>query len=160
METISVHPQPRPALLTVLCVLTFIGSGLGLMGNLMSMFIAPFMDFLDPSMFNEAFSHLGNNPGDKFVEEMLNVAILAMENIFTISLLKFIFSALGIVGAFYMFKLKKIGFYIYIAAQVGFLAIGPLTLGWNLVVSMSIFFSGFFSLLFIALYAINLKHMS
>lgn len=45
METISVHPKPRPALLTVLCVLTFVGSGLSLMGNLMSMFIAPFMDF-------------------------------------------------------------------------------------------------------------------
>jgi len=160
METISVHPTPRPALLTVLCVLTFIGSGLGVMGNLMSMFISPFMDFLEPSMFNEAFQQLGNNPGDKFVEEMLNVAILAMENIFTISLLKFIFSALSIVGALYMFKMKKIGFYIYITAQVGFLTIGPIILGWNLMVSMSIFFSGFFSLLFIALYAINLKHMS
>lgn len=160
METISVHPKPRPALLTVLCVLTFIGSGLSLMGNLMSMFISPFMDFFDPSMFDEAFSHLGNNPGDKLVEEMLNIAILAMDNIVTISLLKFIFSALSIVGAIYMFKLKKLGFYLYIAAQVGFLAIGPIILGWNLFVSISIFFSGFFSILFIALYAINLKHMS
>lgn len=160
METLSVHPKPRPALLTVLCVLTFIGSGLGLMGNLMSMFIAPFMDFIDPSMFNEALSQLGNNPGDQFAREALNIASLAMENILTISVLKFLFSALSIVGAIYMFKLKKIGFYLYIAAQVGFLTIGPIILGWNLFVSISIFFSGFFSLLFIALYAINLKHMS
>ena len=160
METISVHPKPRPILLTVLCVLTFIGSGLGVFGNLMAMFAAPFMDLFQPSMLDEAYNQLGNNPGDMFAKEALDMALVVIDNFLAITLSKFIFYALSIVGAIMMFQMKKIGFYLYIAAQVGFLFIGPVFLGWNLFVSMALLFSGFFSVLFIALYAINLKHMS
>jgi len=160
MEILSVHPKPRPVLLTVLCVLTFIGSGFGVFGNLMAMFAAPFLEFIQPSMFEEAFSHLGNNPGDQFVKQALDMGLLALDNFLGITLSKFIFYALSLVGAIMMFQMKKIGFYLYIAAQVGFLFIGPVFLGWNMFVSSAIFFSAFFSILFIALYAINLKHMS
>lgn len=160
METLSVHPKPRPILLTVLCILTFIGSGFGVFSNLMAMFAAPFLEFFQPSMFDEAFNQLGNNPCDEFAKQALDMAILAIDNFLGITLSKFIFYALSLVGAIMMFQMKKIGFYLYIAAQVGFLFIGPVFLGWNMFVSLSLFFSGFFSILFIALYGINLKHMS
>lgn len=160
METLSVHPRPRPVLLTVLCVLTFIGSGFGVFGNLMAMFASPFLEFLQPSIFEEAFSHLGNNPSDQFIKQALDMGVLALDNFLGITLSKFIFYALSLVGAIMMFQMKKIGFYLYIVAQVGFLFIGPVFLGWNLFVSMALLFSGFFSVLFIALYAIHLKHMS
>ena len=160
METLSVHPKPLPVLLTLLCVLTFIGSGFGIFGNLMAMFATPFLEFVQPSMFEEAFNHLGNNPGDQFVKQALDMGLLALDNFLAITLSKFIFYALSLVGAIMMFQMKKIGFYLYIAAQVGFLFIGPIFLGWNLFVSIALLFSVFFSLLFIALYAINFKHMS
>ena len=160
METLSVHPHPRPILLTVLCVLTFIGSGFGLFGNLIAMFFAPFTDLFEPSMLDDAFNHLGNNPGDMIAKEALDLAVLAIENFFAIVLSKFVLFALSLTGAILMFQMKKIGFYLYIAAQVGFLCVGPIFLGWNIFVSTGILFSGFFSILFIALYAINLKHMS
>jgi hypothetical protein len=159
METLSVHPKPRPVLLTVLCVLTFIGSGFGVFANLIAMLAAPFLDFFQPSMFDEAFSHLGNNPGNQFIKQALDMALLAMDNFLAITLSKFIFYALSLVGAIMMFQMKKIGFYLYIAAQVGFLFIGPVFLGFNMFVISAIFFSAFFSILFIALYGINLKHM-
>lgn len=160
METISVHPKPRPILLTALCVLTFIGSGFGVFGNLMAMFAAPFMDLFQPSMLDEAYSQLGNDPGDMFAKEALDMVLVVIDNFLAITLSKFIFCALSLVGAIMMFQMKKIGFYLYIAAQVGFLFIGPVFIGWNLFVSMALLFSGFFSVLFIALYAIHLKHMS
>ena len=160
METLSVHPRPRPVLLTVLCVLTFIGSGFGVFGNLMAMFASPFLEFLQPSIFEEAFSHLGNNPGDQFIKQALDMGVLALDNFLGITLSKFIFYALSLVGAIMMFQMKKIGFYLYIVAQVGFLFIGPVFLGWNLFVSIALLFSAFFSIIFIALYAIHLKHMS
>ena len=160
METLSVHPKPRPVLLTVLCVLTFIGSGFGVFANLVAMFAAPFLEFIKPSMIEETFSHLGNNPGDQFIKQALDMGLLALDNFLAITLSKFIFYALSLVGAIMMFQMKKIGFYLYIAAQVGFLFIGPIFLGWNLFVSLALLFSVFFSLLFIALYAINFKHMS
>jgi len=160
METLSVHPKPRPILLTVLCVLTFIGSGFGVFGNLMAMFAAPFLEFFQASMLDEAYNQLGNNPGDQFVKQALDMAVLTIDNFLGITLSKFIFYAISLTGAIMMFQMKKIGFYLYVAAQVGFLFIGPVFLGWNMFVSTAMFFSGFFSILFIALYAINLKHMS
>jgi len=160
METLSVHPKPRPVLLTVLCVLTFIGSGFGVFANLVAMFAAPFLEFLQPSMIEETFSHLGNNPGDQFIKQALDMGLLALDNFLAITLSKFIFYALSLVGAIMMFQMKKIGFYLYIIAQVGFLFIGPIFLGWNIFVSSAMFISGFFSVLFIALYGINFKHLS
>ena len=160
METLSAHPKPRPILLTVLCVLTFIGSGFGVFANLIAMFAAPFLELFQTSMLDEAFSHLGNNPGDEFVKQALDMALLVIDNFLGITLSKFIFYALSLVGAIMMFRMKKIGFYLYIVAQIGFLFIGPIFLGWNMFVSSALFFSGFFSILFIALYGINLKHMS
>ncbi|MFT5749246.1 MAG: hypothetical protein ACI93S_000499 [Ancylomarina sp.] len=160
METLSVHPQPRPVLLTVLCVLTFIGSGFGVFANLVAMFASPFLEFIQPSMIEETFSHLGNNPGDQFVKQALDMALLVLDNFLAITLSKFIFYALSLAGAIMMFQMRKIGFYLYIVAQIGFLFIGPIFLGWNVFVSSAMFFSGFFSALFIALYGINLKHMS
>jgi hypothetical protein len=160
METLSVHPQPRPVLLTVLCVLTFIGSGFGVFANLVAMFASPFLEFIQPSMIEETFSHLGNNPGDQFVKQALDMALLVLDNFLAITLSKFIFYALSLAGAIMMFQMRKIGFYLYIVAQIGFLFIGPIFLGWNVFVSSAMFFSGFFSVLFIALYGINVRYLS
>jgi len=160
METISVHPNPRPTLLAVLCILTFIGSGIGVLGNLVAMFFAPFMDLFQPCMWDDAYSHLGNDAGALIAKQALDMAQVVFENFLAISLSKFILFALSLVGAIMMFKMKRIGFYLYTAAQVGFLFVAPIFIGWNLFVSMALLFSGFFSALFIALYAVNLKHMS
>ncbi len=160
METISVHPKTRPVLLTVLCVLTFIGSGFGVFGNLMAVFITPFLDFINPSIFDEAFSQLRNTPADQFAKQALDMALVVIDNYLAITLSKFLMYGLSLVGAIMMFQMKKIGFYLYIAAQVGFLIIGPVFLGWNLFVSMAMFISAFFSALFIALYGINFKHLN
>ena len=160
METLSVHPQDRPTLLTVLCILSFIGSGFGVLANLTAIIAAPVLDFFQDSTFNATFSQLGDNAGDEFIKQALDMALLVMDNFLAIVLSKFILYVLSLVGAIMMFQMKKIGFYLYIVAQVGFLFIGPFFLGWNIIVGSAMFFSAFFSVLFIALYSINLKHMS
>ncbi|MRT93106.1 hypothetical protein [Ancylomarina sp. 16SWW S1-10-2] len=160
METLSVRPQDRPTLLTVLCILTFIGSGFSVLANLTALIAVPFLDLFQPSMFNATFSQLGNNAGDEFIKQALDMVLLVIDNFFAIVFSKFILYALSLAGAIMMFQMKKIGFYLYIVAQVGFLFIGPVFLGWNMFVGSAIFFSAFFSVLFIALYGINLKNMS
>ena len=160
METLSVHPQDRPTLLTVLCILSFIGSGFGVLANLTAIIAVPFLDFFQPSMFNATFSQLGNNAGDEFIKQALDMVLIIMDNFLAIVLSKFIFYVLSLIGAIMMFQMNRIGFYLYIAAQIGFLLINPFFLGWNIFVGSMMFFPAFFSALFIALYAINLKHMS
>lgn len=58
-----------------------------------------------------------------------------------------------------MFRLKRIGFYFYTAAQVLMLGITPIFIGFSLITITSLIFSAIFALLFIILYAVNLKYM-
>lgn len=45
MEIVETNPKQRPGLLTVLCILTFIGSGFGVINNLMGMVMSPIKTF-------------------------------------------------------------------------------------------------------------------
>jgi len=77
-----------------------------------------------------------------------------------ISLTRFLLYAASLTGAILMFQLKKSGFYLYTTAQILLLFVAPAFIGFNLFVNIGILFSSFFALLFIALYAINLKKMN
>lgn len=59
-----------------------------------------------------------------------------------------------------MFRLKKIGFYLYAVAQIAQLFVLPMYSGWNVVVMASMIASGIFAVLFIILYGVNLGKMT
>jgi hypothetical protein len=130
--------EKRPALLTVLCILSFIGSGLSvLVWLLLTVGVGSFLGFLEnvPG-FSEAMT--GSGAG-------LGIGLM---------LLNLVLNAGTLAGAIMMWQLKKLGFWIYSGAFVlQFLV--PI-----------IFMSGKFGIfgfiimaLFITLYALNLKHM-
>lgn len=125
----------RPTFLTVLCILSFIGSGLGVLGGLLGILAVGAMG----SMFADI-------PG-------MGAVIGASTAYLVIAL---ILAGASLYGAIQMWKLKKQGFYIYTGAQVVSLIIPMVMLqgaGFNAV--------GFlFTALFVGLYAMNLKHMS
>ncbi len=115
----------RPTFLTVLCILTFIGSGLfGILLNLFAIF--------GIGALNSFMSSYG---GTGVETSILN------------SVLILVFSAASIYGAILMWQLKKMGFYIYVAAQVLIVAFG-----WSIIALI-------FAVLFIILYYLNLKAM-
>lgn len=118
----------RPTFLTVLCILTFIGSGLAIIGGLLSTVLSGALELLGgqiPSPFDMLVPETG-----LFVGIVLLLAAVA-----------------SLVGAIKMWKLQKLGFMIYAAAQVV-----ALVLGFGV---MSLIFTG----LFIGLYYMNLKHL-
>lgn len=130
--------KKRPALLTVLCILSFIGSGLGvLIWLLFTIGISSFLGFM------------GNIPG--FSEAM---AGSGAETGKAIMLLLVVLNAGTLAGAIMMWQLKKLGFWIYSGAFVlGFIV--PLIL-----MDQKFGIFGFIIMaLFITLYALNLKHM-
>lgn len=133
--------QKRPVLLTVLCILTFTGSGVNIFSSFM---IAGFFDLFVEIM--REFSDKFNIPG----MEMLADATPAF---FLVSGLFYIGS---VAGALFMFLQKKTGFHIYTISQI-LLLIAPMFFlhlpGPGIV---ELLFSG----LFILLYAMNLKFMS
>ena len=121
----QVEVKKRPAFLTVLCILTFIGSGLSLLMYVLLVaaagFIASYMESL--------------GMGGMIGEESWKVIVVLIA------------AAASLYGAIMMWKLKKLGFYIYIAAQIIALALGFSVMGL------------IFTALFIILYFLNFKHM-
>ncbi len=123
-QNVQATANQRPGFLTVLCILTFIGSGLGVLFNLLGIFgIGALSGFLA-----------------KYGGTSLDAGILK-------PVLMLVFSAASLYGAILMWKLKKVGFYLYVAAQVLIVAFG-----WSIMALV-------FALLFVILYGLNLKHL-
>lgn len=132
----------RPPLLTVLCILTFIGSGIGVLSNLLYIFIAK-----DLSNYPTPFS----NP--IYEEMLLKMSEVASWKYAILALL----STISIIGAVFMLYMKKHGFHIYTAAQILILFLNPFFL-------QNTINPGIFSIIitgiFIGLYATNYKKMT
>ena len=160
MEIVETQPKQRPALLTALCILTFIGSGFNVFNNILGMIMSPIKNFIDPSFFEMILDEVDDDFARRFVEQALEIAQKALEHAFEISLTNFLLYGASLTGAILMFQMKKAGFYLYSVAQVLLLFVAPVFVGFNLFVNMGILFSSFFTILFIALYAINLKKMN
>ncbi|HRN43004.1 MAG TPA: hypothetical protein PK649_13165 [Vicingus sp.] len=120
----------RPGFLTVLCILTFIGSGLG---TLFMLLATIGMGTL-----------LANIPG-------MDALMGGGTAYFAISTL---ISAATLYGAIQMWKLKKMGFFIYAGAGVVGIIL-PLVFGLPFSAMGAVF-----PVLFIVLYYLNVKHMN
>jgi len=160
MEIVETTPKQRPGLLTALCILTFIGSGLGLVNKLIAMIMSPFMKMFDMTDYTYALDEIDEPFARKIVEMAFGMAEKAIDHMFAISLTEFLLYAASLTGAILMFRLKKIGFYIYTTAQVLLLFAAPIFIGFNPIINIGILFASVFTILFIALYAINLKKMN
>ncbi len=136
---ITESQKKRPDLLTILCILTFIGSGMAAFSNL----------FIYLS-FDEVMNILGEFEID-FPE--FKMIMSGGKKFF---LTGFIFYTISLAGAMQMWKLRKIGFHLYTGAQV-FILLLPLVLIENFQFS---FLSLFVTAAFIIAYASNLKYMS
>ena len=101
----------RPRLLAVICILTFIGSGMTLFSNVM---IFTFFD-----QFKAVFSSGG---GLQFLGTKMDVgSLLEISPLFYF--LQAIFSALSLTGAILMWNFRKTGFHLYAVAQIVMLII-------------------------------------
>ena len=149
------NKEGRPTFLTVLCILSFIGNGLGLLQGAMGLL----MIGLWSQMF-KAFNRNGAN---------MRQAQLGVENVFNsitwFSLMFIVASALCLVGAILMWKLKKSGFILYFLGQClpvlgtlflfGSMFSGP-AVGFGVMISI---FSAIFPIAFVIMYGLNLKYL-
>ncbi|PWL24751.1 MAG: hypothetical protein DCO96_13200 [Fluviicola sp. XM-24bin1] len=135
LDNTAAESAKRPAFLTVLCILTFIGSGLSALIYLLATIA-----------FGVVGGMFESIPGmDVFADA--GMAFFAIY---------FVLAAVSLFGAIQMWKLKKNGFYMYAGANVvGFL------LPMFMIEGMPFNVMGFvFLALWITLYGLNLKHMS
>ncbi len=171
-EQVSIDKGPRPVFITVLCILTWIYSGfidfmMGLYQYLtfdskMAQLISQ-QDLLEDQkemMLNNIDS---SNPGEQFAANIMDSAIdiipLAIEYGKTLNLVAVLCGITCIVAAVLMFKQLKVGFFLYVASLIAYVGIPVYLVGDNMLMLSGSLLGGFFGLVFIILYGVNLKHM-
>jgi hypothetical protein len=158
----------RPTFLTVLCILTFIGSGWGVIGAMInystSETAGKALEMVDEQM-DEAMDEIDDNDEmsekqKSFMESIFNgiTDTVTPENIRKMAIVSVLSSLFTLFGALFMWSLNKNGYYLYIAG-IAILIGGTMFVYGGLVGAMAAGASGFFGVLFIVLYGLNLKHM-
>jgi len=158
-------PQ-RPTLLTVLCILTFIASGWGIISSISNYMNADISSQIAGTALDtakEEISKESDNAGaSKMAEKVISGAseMLNPANIKKNALFSILANILTLGGAFLMFQLRKMGFWVYVAGT-GIAIITPLVVygASNLMSIGMTAVVGFFGILFAVLYSLNLKYM-
>jgi hypothetical protein len=135
--------KKRHWLLPVLCFMTFIGSGFGLLVALLSVIDIQLIEFVMKV------------PG--YTSVVANIA----DTHFSYGIAKIILYSLSIFGAYQMLLLKKRGFVFYSAAQILLPVISFFFFRYPIFQIFTIVIPEFiFGVAFIALYALHLRHMN
>lgn len=125
--------QQRPTFLTVLCILSFIAAGIGIILGILGAIAAGAM--------TAGLAEAGLSTGG------------AMGSVWTAVIVSIALTAVGLVGVLQMWKLKKTGFYIYTGASVASIIAGIVMVGFS---PLSVIISA----AFIVMYGLNLKAMN
>lgn len=165
MET-AVEPKKRPDFLTILCVLTFIGSTWGIFSGLTNYNNADVMAEMSRQMIEqqkeEAMDKATTAGQRSFMEKMFSGANDLMDTVKVKqnSLFSIMSNILTLVGAVLMFRLKKTGFGIYVLG-IGVFIAAPLVIFGpaNIFGLFMTFLLGIVGVVFVILYGLNLKHM-
>lgn len=140
------NENTRPDFLKILCILTFIGSGLSLVSNLL-MFMT--IDIVREYYQNGMFDFLEENMD-------LNVLDVLVSINSTYFILQALVFSLAIYGTYTMWNLKKLGFHIYVIAQIILLILPQVFLPGLPFPTFELIIST----IFVLLYAKNLQFMS
>jgi hypothetical protein len=156
-------PAKKPVFLKVLCILTYVGAGFGILGA----FYAIFMHGFTIRMLEASTGIYKTNP---ILAQMDNSEyITAMKKWGQINnFLNLLGSLLCLTGALFMNKLKKSGFFMYIGGQIlpfigmyglmgGLMPNSSGPLGSFVVLGQII--AIIFPLAFIIMYSVNFKHL-
>ncbi|WP_372750885.1 hypothetical protein [Labilibaculum sp.] len=157
-------PKKRPTFLTVLCILSFIGSGgFGLLNSLyqFATFESSYPKNAEKlSLVLEQLEDAGMDSGFMYTNAQNSLIQLEKmsQNLGIITGANCLFALLSLLGVFMMFKLKKNGFYLYLGANLFWILVPLALIDFDATLFMTMVSAGI-TALFVILYAVNLKHM-
>jgi hypothetical protein len=149
-NTGAATPAKRPTFLTVLCILSFVAAGIAIIGSIigyMGMAVVEGMGGMEG--MEGATEGMSTMPG-------MEDAMALMVHAKTLLIVGIVITLIALFGVIQMWKQKKMGFYIYTGAQVIGIIIPIVIAGMAAFSAMGLFFS----IAFIVMYGLNLKHMS
>jgi hypothetical protein len=149
-------PATRPTLLTVLCILSFIGSGIAIVFYIIALIGAMAVQAV-VSAADEGMSAYADSVGGSSMETaevVSDAASVGMGMVWAYVLIGILATIVALVGVIRMWKLKKSGFYLYTGATVLSMIMSIVYAGTDGIVMAIVV-----PVLFIVLYGLNLKHM-
>jgi hypothetical protein len=152
-------PRKLTSMLNVLTILTFIGCGFAYLGALYSILFSKNPE-KELEKFEEQREKLRDNPLiNNIVDSASEVAKRSYEHRTELFISAIVFTTLCLVGALLMRRLKKNGFWMYVVGQAGHLVVYATLVGFSLIGGVGTNFSAVVALVFIILYATQLKYM-
>jgi hypothetical protein len=150
----------RNTFLTVICILTFIGSGWDIIKSIRGYATADTVAAVAGDAVKNAETQMDQQNTPSFLKNLMSSVSegLSADNIRETSILQLIGNLFTLLGAILMWNLRKIGFYLYILGILVLIAM-PLVLG-KLIGIISGAFIGFIGVIFIVMYGVNLKYMN
>jgi hypothetical protein len=158
--TISNSNGVRSTFLTVICILTFLGSGWGVVRSVRDYFSADTVSEQAAARLEKAQERIEDRNAPAFVKQIISSVAQSTnpESIRLSSILQLISCLLTLTGGIMMFTLRKMGFYIYIAGIM--ISVGaPLITAKGLVAIIAACLMALVGVVFIAMYGANLKDM-
>ncbi|HEV8080539.1 MAG TPA: hypothetical protein VGP43_07500 [Chitinophagaceae bacterium] len=160
-------PPQRPVFLKVLCILTFIGSGYGIINGVVTYFkandISKFVTEVKAEMKNKISKKKKTNDtiSVSFAGNVVNnmSAMATPDNLRKMAIGTVISSILCLLGAILMWNLRKVGFYIYVIGTILIIVLPFYLFGINFLTNLSVGAQGFIGIIFVIFYAMNIKSM-
>ena len=149
----------RSQFLTILCILTFISCGWGIFDATVS--LAETRSVARTTRIDRAKpADAAEKKEDRYFEDRSSgdVPLPANQNqVRQLAVAQIVYSLITLVGAILMFRLRRVGFWIYVAGVVAGLVLPVILAGFG---ALNTSFGAFFSVIFAGLYWITLKEIN
>jgi hypothetical protein len=148
--TAAIETKKMPGFLKVLCILSFVGIGIGFISNLYNVFTI--------QATIDTMKGLGSLLGGSDMGSAIDALVKWGQTVYIINVVACL---ICLVGVLMMWKLKKSGFFIYLVGEI-IPAIASFALlgGFGALGTMAMVAGLIFPIAFIIMYGLNLKHMS
>ncbi|GEM_PF-2230885 len=148
-----------PVFLNVLCILTMLNGAYGMFSGVVNAVSPP---DVDERMIESVFSRLESLslPLDDVRGEAETFMLNTMLNIGNIAAANFLFYGMSLIAALLMINRNKVGFALYVAAQIGLAFIPSFFGGFNVVGKVNFIVLMVWNGIWIAAYASQRKHLS
>ena len=153
------EPKKLSDMLNVLTILTFVGCGIGLLSSVYS-FCTAASSYEKMLQVQDKLDQMPDFAKKMMGPDMLELMRKTMENRVPILLVALVGYALCTWGAMQMRKFKKTGFGIYVVGELLPIVVTMLLIGMGAFQGFSMALALGFPLVFIILYATQLKHLS
>ncbi|MBS1596372.1 MAG: hypothetical protein JST90_18815 [Bacteroidetes bacterium] len=154
------QPARRSTFLTVICILSFLGGGWGILGAAYGYVTAENKAAENHQALEKMEDQMGDKEPSGFMKFAMSGLSMSADDIRRGDIVSIISSIFTLAGAVLMFTLRKNGFYIYIAGIV-ISIIGPLLLfgsgGLGLIGAIA---GAIIGGAFVAMYGANIKYMT